>query len=173
MHPIACGKTRGTRRDAPRSGFCIAAAAKRAKDAYRVDMLGLGTCPRRRTSIEEFSRRPTARGAVRGPRLAQGAPRKPFAWGAFSRTYTNTQPINFICILSGFDGRRGAKTTPRCISPGRSRPHASNGVEVVPLHVYLRKRCLDRTFTGVSCETVFGAILSTSKKRTNGHRKLQ
>ena len=126
--------------------------------------------PRSLFELALRSRRPTARGAVRG---SHRAPRKPFAWGAFSRTYTNTQPINFICILSGFDGHRGAKTTPRCISPGRFRPHASNGVEVVPLHVYSRNQCLDRISIDAYYETVFGPSSPTSKTHTKDHRRLQ
>ena len=126
--------------------------------------------PRSLFELALRSRRPAPRGAVRG---SHRAPRKPFAWGVLSGTYTKAQHINSICILGLFDGRRGAKTTPRCISPGRSRPHASNGVEVVPLHVYLRKQCLDRTFIGVLCETVFGADLPTSKTHTKGTRRYQ
>ena len=116
------------------------------------------------------SRRATARGAVRG---SHRAPKKPFPWGALSGTYTKAQHLNSICILGTFGGLRGANNTPRCISSGSSRPPVSNGVEVVPLHVYLRKQCLDRTLIGVLYETCFAADLSTSKTHTNGHRKLQ
>ena len=126
--------------------------------------------PRSLFELNLRSRRPIPRGAVRGSHRAQ---EKPFPWGALSGTYTKAQHINSICILGTFDGLRGAKTTPRCISSGSYRPHASNGVEVVPLHVYLRKQCVDRIFMGVSYETVFAPDLATSKTRTNGHRKLQ
>ena len=110
-----------------------------------------------------------ARGAVRG---SHRTPRKRFPWGALSGTYTKAQHINSICILGTFDGPRGAKTIPRCISLDRSRRLASNGVEVVPLHVYSRKQCLDRTLIALLYETLFAADLSTSQTHTNGHRKL-
>ena len=126
--------------------------------------------PRSPFELTLRSRRPTARGAARG---SHRAPKKPFAWGAFPRTYTNAHHMNSICILGTFGGLRGAKTTPRCISSGSYRPHASNGVEVVPLHVYLRKQCVDCIFVGVSYQTVFAPDLATSKTHTNGHRKLQ
>ena len=99
--------------------------------------------PRSPFELALRSRRPTARGAVRDSYRTQ---KKRFAWGALSRTCTKAQHVNSRCILGLFDGRRGSKTTPRCISTGRSHPHVSNGVQVAPLHVYLRKLCLCRTF---------------------------
>ena len=126
--------------------------------------------PRSPFELPLRSRRPIPRRAVRG---SHRAPRKPFPWGALSGIYTKAQHVNSICILGTFGGRRGAKTTPRCISSGSYRPHASNGVEVVPLHVYLRKQCLDRAFISILYETVFGAELATPRTHTNAHRRLQ
>ena len=117
-----------------------------------------------------YESQPTARGAVRG---SHRTPEKPFPWGALSGTYTKAQHINSICILGTFDGRRDAKTTPRCISPTLIRPHASNGVEVVPLHVYSRKQCLGRTLIALLYETVFAPSAATSKAHTKDHRRLQ
>ena len=114
------------------------------------------------------ARRRAARGAVRG---SHRTPRKPFYRGASSRACTKAQHINSICIFGTFGRRRDAKTTPRCISTGSSRRPVSNGVEVVPLHVYLRKLCLHRAFLDVLYETLFGADLSTSRTRTNARRR--
>ena len=117
-----------------------------------------------------FSARKDHTSRSRGP-TRTGRRKKLFAWGAFPEAHTKSQHINSISLLSIFGGRRGAKTTPRSISTSSSRPPVSNGVQVVPLHVYLRKQYLDRTFISVLYETVFGAFLSTSLRRTNAHRR--